>query len=109
MPEQSEYFDKFLSEKFQHINESVEHIDQKVERIFEDNQTFKKEIRAEIKAEVNEIKADNKNTRHLIFGTVIGTGITVLLGLATILFTFVQIQNSWMQQVISFVGKAIVK
>lgn len=109
MPEQSEYFDKFLAEKFQHIDESVKQIDQKVERIIEDNQTFKKEIRVEIKTEIDEIKSDNKNTRRWIFGTVVGTGLTVLLGLAALLLTFVQIQNSWMQQVISFVSKMIVK
>jgi hypothetical protein len=83
MPEQTDYFDKYLNEKFKHIDESVKHIDEKVDKIVE----------------------DNKATRRWIFGT----GLTVLLGLAAILFTFVQIQNSWMQQVFSFVGKMIVK
>lgn len=103
--ELSNYFDKFLAEKFNHIDESVKHIDEEVKKIdqkvnesIEDN----KALRAEI-------KADNQNTRRWIFGTVVGTGLTVLLGLAAILFTFVQIQNSWMQQVFSFVGKAILK
>jgi uncharacterized membrane protein YcjF (UPF0283 family) len=98
MPEQTEYFDKFLAEKFQHIDESIKHIDQKVDEIVKDNKEFK-----------DEIKADNKATRRWIFGTVVGTGITVLFGLAAILLTFIQIQNSWMQQVVSFVGKIIVK
>lgn len=105
MPEQSEYFDKFLAEKFQHIDESIKHIDQKVEKI--DQRVGK--IVEDNRVLVDEIKADNKATRRWIFGTVIGTGLTVLLGLAALLLTFVQIQNSWMQQVISFVSKIIVK
>lgn len=83
MPEQTDYFDRYLTEKFKHIDESVKHIDEKVDKIVE----------------------DNKNTRRWIFGT----GLTVLLGLAALLLTFAQIQNSWMQQVLSFVGKMIVK
>lgn len=94
MPEQNEYFNKFLEARFTHIDASIQHIDNSV-----------KELRKEVKEEIAEVKADNKSTRYW----VLGTGITVLLGLAAILLTFVQIQNSWMQQVISFAGKAIVK
>ncbi len=90
MPHQSGYFDKFLAEKFQHIDESIKHIDQKVN---------------EIKTEVDEIKADNKATRWW----VVGTGMAVIFGIAAIFFSFAQIQNSWMQQVFSFVGKAFLK
>ena len=98
MPEQTDYFDKYLQAQFTQINNSIGELKGQ----FTD-------LRNEVKEEIAEVKADNKNTRRWIFGTVIGTGITVLLGLATILFTFVQIQNSWMQQVISFVSKAIIK
>jgi hypothetical protein len=105
MPEQTDYFDKFLAEKFQHIDESVKHIDQKVdESITRMDQNIDR-MDQKVDKVITEIKADNKATRWW----VVGTGITVLLGLAAILLTFVQIQNSWMQQVISFVGKAIVK
>jgi hypothetical protein len=98
MPEQNEYFDKFLEARFSHIDTSIQHIDNSV-----------KELRNEVKEENEATRADNKSTRRWIFGTVVGTGITVLLGLAALLPTFVQIQNSWMQQVISFVSKMIVK
>jgi hypothetical protein len=90
IPQQTGYFDKFLADKFQHIDESIRHIDQKVN---------------EIKTEVDGIKADNKATRWW----VVGTGIAVIFGIATIFFSFAQLQNSWMQQVFSFVGKMIVK
>jgi hypothetical protein len=94
MPEQNEYFEKYLDARFAHIDTSMRNIDNAV-----------KDFRNEVKEEIAEVKADNKSTRYW----VLGTGITVLLGLAAILLTFVQIQNSWMQQVISFVGKAILK
>ena len=94
MPEQANYFDKFLESQFNRIDQSIKHIDEKVN---------------EIKTEVDKIKDDNKSTRRWVFGTVVGTGLTILLGLAALLVTFAQIQNSWMQQVFSFVGKAIMK
>jgi hypothetical protein len=94
MSEQADYFDKYLTEKFNHIDESIKDIHDEVKKIDE---------------KVEKVITDNKATRRWIFGTVVGTGLTVLLGLAAILFTFVQIQNSWMQQVFSFVGKAIMK
>ena len=90
MPEQTDYFDKYLTEKFNHIDESIKHIDEKVNHIDE---------------RIERIIDDNKNTRRLI----VGTGLTVLLGLAAILLSFASIQNAWMQQVFSFVGKAILK
>jgi len=141
MPEQSEYFDKFLVEKFQHIDESIKHIDQEVKKIDQKvekinqkadenakhidqkieklnqkvDETVKnidqkvEKIDQKMDQKVEKIIEDNKNTRRWIFGTVVGTGFTVLLGLAALLFSFVSIQNSWMQQVISFVSKVIVK
>jgi uncharacterized membrane protein YcjF (UPF0283 family) len=116
MSEQSEYFDKFLAEKFQHIDESVQHIDQEVREINQKvDETVKnidqkvEKMNQKMDQKVEKIIEDNKNTRRWIFGTVVGTGLTVLLGLSALLFSFVSIQNSWMQQVISFVGKVIVK
>jgi len=108
MPEQNEYFDKFLEAKFTHIDASVQSISNAVSDLkgqFTDLKSQFTDLRKEVKEEIAEVKADNKSTRYW----VLGTGITVLLGLAAILFTFVQIQNSWMQQVFSFVGKMIVK
>lgn len=90
MPEQTDYFDRYLTEKFNHIDQSIKHIDEKVDHIDK---------------RIDGIVEDNKNTRRWIFGT----GLTVLLGLAALLLTFAQIQNSWMQQVLSFAGKMIVK
>jgi hypothetical protein len=91
MPEQGEqkpeYFEKYVNIRFRYLDRVVN----------------------KINADVDEIKADNKATRRWIFGTVVGTGVTVLFGLAALLLTFIQIQNSWMQQVISFVSKLIVK
>ncbi len=116
MPEQnnrrSKYFEQSVNIRFRYLDkiinrmeksnekainelkEEVKKIDQKVNESIEDNKTLRADIRA-----------DNKSTRYW----VLGTGITVLLGLAAILLTFIQIQNSWMQQVFSFVGKAILK
>lgn len=98
MPEQNEqkqeYFDKYVNIRFRYLDKVINRIEKTV---------------SEIKTEVNEIKADNKSTRRWIFGTVVGTGLTVLLGLAALLLSFASIQNSWMQQVFSFVGKMIVK
>jgi len=98
MPEQNEYFDKFLESRFQHIDETSLRIEKMISEI-------KTEVKEENETTRREVKAENKATRWW----TMGTAITVLLGLAAILLTFVQIQNSWMQQVISFVGKAIVK
>ena len=72
----------------------------------ESNIRFEKSI-GEIKDEVDEIKRDNKATRRWITGTVIGTGIAVVFGIAAIFFSFAQLQTSWMQQVISFAIKTI--
>jgi hypothetical protein len=105
MPEQNEYFDKFLEARFTHIDASIQNISNAVS----DLKGQFVDLRKEVKEENEATRADNKATRRWIFGTVVGTGITVLLGLAAILLTFVQIQNSWMQQVISFAGKAIIK
>jgi chromosome segregation ATPase len=69
-----------------------------------DNEKTKIEIKAEIaeiKSNVAEIKRDNKATRWW----VIGTGVAVVFGIATILLAFAQIQTFWMQQVISFALK----
>ncbi len=113
MPEQPEYYDKYMEMRFQrideaivhidqkvaHIDQRVSHIDQKVDQIEQKVESFK----AEIKAEVNEIKRDNKTTRWW----VTGTGMAVIFGIAAIFFAFAQLQTSWRQQVISFAGKAI--
>jgi len=78
MPERGEqkpeYFEKYVNIRFRYLDKVVN----------------------KINADVDEIKADNRATRRWIFGTVVGTGITVLFGLAALLFTFAQIQNSWM-------------
>jgi uncharacterized membrane protein YcjF (UPF0283 family) len=112
MPEQNEYFDKFLEARFAHIDASVQNISNAVNDLkgqFVDLKGQFVDLRNDVKEENEATRADNKATRRWIFGTVVGTGITVLLGLAAILLTFVQIQNSWMQQVISFASKMIVK
>lgn len=98
MPEPNEqkpeYFEKYVNIRFRYLDKVIGRIEKIVN---------------EIKTEVDEIKADNKSTRRWVFGTVVVTGFTVLFGLAAILLSFASIQNAWMQQIISFVSKVIVK
>ena len=74
-----------------------------------DNEKLKSEIKADNEKTKSEIKADNKVTRWWI----VGTAITVLVGFAaiavSIFFGFSQLQTSWIQAVISFVGKTAVR
>jgi hypothetical protein len=134
MPEQTDYFDKFLAEKFQHIDESVQHIDQKVDenvkhidqrvneidkKVDESIQHIDREVK-KIDQKVDEsiednrafraeIKADNKSTRHWILGSAITFFVGFIAAAIAIFFGFAQLQTSWIQTVISFVGKAAVK
>jgi len=91
MPEQNEYFDKYLDARFKHIDESVSRIEQHI---------------SEIKTEV---KQENRLTRRL----VVTTAISLLVGFTaiavSIFFGFSKLQTSWIQTVISFVGKTVVK
>ncbi|MEW6380903.1 MAG: hypothetical protein AB1611_15020 [bacterium] len=110
MPEQNEpkpeYFEKYLEMRFQRIDEAIMHIDQKVAHI--DQRVEHIDQRVEyIDQKVETIKADNQTTRRWVIGTVVGTGLVVLFGMAAIFLSFAQIQTSWMQQVISFGLKAI--
>jgi hypothetical protein len=50
-----------------------------------------------------EIKADSRANRWW----VVGTGITVLLGIAAIFFSFAQIQTTWIQQVVTLALRAM--
>ncbi|MEW6381707.1 MAG: hypothetical protein AB1611_19185 [bacterium] len=111
MPEQTEYFNKYLDERFKHIDESIDtlkgmfiELRQEVKQeVKQESEATRKEL-AEVRAEV---RADNKATRQW----VVGTAITVLIGFiaaaVTIFFGFSQLQTSWIQTVISFVGKTI--
>lgn len=99
MPEReakTEYFDKYLDARFQHIDESMNTL----KNMFVE---LRQEVKQENETTRREVKADNKATRWWI----IGTGIAVIFGIAAIFFSFAQIQTSWMQQVISFAMKAI--
>jgi hypothetical protein len=97
------YFGKYIEDHFKHIDDTITSIK-------ESNAELKKNMDksvAGIKAEVDEIKADNKAGRRWILGVVVGTGIAVLFGIAAIFFSFAQIQASWMQQVITLALKAM--
>jgi len=123
MPEQTDYFNQFLAEKFQHIDESVKHIDQRVDEIDKKVDESIKHIDEEVKKidqkvdksiEDNkalraEIKADNKSTRHWILGSAITFFVGFIAAAIAIFFGFAQLQTSWIQTVISFGGKAAVK
>lgn len=87
MPEQINYFDKYLEAQFTQINTSM----------------------SELKTQFAEVKADNKATRHWILGSAI-TFFAGFVGTAVaIFFGFSKLQTSWIQTVISFVGKTVVK
>jgi len=109
MPEQTDYFDKYLQSQFNQINASMSELKTQFSDLRKEVRDENEATRKEVKEESEATRADNKATRRWIFGTVVGTGLTVLLGLAALLLTFVQIQNSWMQQVISFISKIVVK
>jgi len=126
--QQTECSDKYVDIRFQHLEKIVDRMERSFEKtvneirtevkeikadnektkveVKADNEKMKVEIKAEIaeiKTDVYEIKRDNKATRWW----VIGTGVAVVFGIATIFLTFAQIQTSWMQQVITFSLKAI--
>jgi len=131
MSEQINYFDKFLVEKFQHIDESVKHIDDKVnESINRMDQSIDRmdqkidesinkavndlkgqfaDFRKEVKEENEVTRSDNKSTRHWILGSAITFFVGFIVAAIAIFFGFAQLQTSWIQMVISFVGKTIVK
>ena len=114
------FFEKYLDTRFKHIDDSTARIevivtdlkrdvDAKIDGIITDNEKLKSDIKSDNEKTKSEIKADNKVTRWWI----VGTAITVLVGFAaiavSIFFGFSQLQTSWIQAVISFVGKTAVK
>jgi len=87
MPEQTNYFDKYLESQFTQINASM----------------------SELKTQFAEVKADNKATRHWVLGSAITFFVGFIAAAIAIFFGFAQLQTSWIQTVISFVGKTVVK
>ncbi len=119
MPEQNEYFNKFLEARFTHIDASVQNISNAVSDLkgqftdlkgqFTDLKGQFTDLRKEVKEEIAEVKADNKSTRRWIVGSAITFFVGFIAAAIAIFFGFAQLQTSWIQTVISFVGKTIVK
>lgn len=112
MPERNEYFDKFLEAKFTHIDVSVQNISNAVSDLKGQFTDLRNEVKEEIKGikeELTEVKTDNKSTRHWILGSAITFFFGFIAAAIAIFFGFAQLQTSWIQTVISFVGKVIVK
>lgn len=105
MPEQSECLDKYLEARFNHIDASVQNISNAVN----DLKGQFVDLRKEVKEEIAEVKADNKSTRRWIVGSAITFFVGFIAAAIAIFFGFAQLQTSWIQTVISFVGKTIVK
>lgn len=112
------YFNQYLDQRFKNIEDSATrterniekletNIEQSVERLETKIEQSVERLDNKIEQSTKDIKDDNKVTRHWIMGTVIGTGVVVLFGLAAIFFSFAQIQSSWMQIVISFATQAL--
>ena len=112
MPEQNEYFNKFLEAKFTHIDDSVQNISNSMSDLKGQFTDLRNEVRKEIngvKEELAEAKVDNKSTRHWILGSAITFFVGFIAAAIAIFFGFAQLQTSWIQTVISFVGKMVVK
>jgi hypothetical protein len=112
MSEQTDYLNKFLEAKFTHIDASVETISNAVNDLKGQFTDLRNEVREEIKGvkeELVEVKADNKSTRHWILGSAITFFFGFIAAAIAIFFGFAQLQTSWIQTVIFFVGKTIVK
>ena len=126
MPEQNEYFDKYLEAQFTQINTSMQSISNSVGELkgqftdlrgqftdlrgqFTDLRNEVKEEIKGVKEELTEVKADNKSTRHWILGSAITFFVGFIAAAIAIFFGFAQLQTSWIQTVISFVGKVVVK
>ncbi len=106
MSEQGECLDnKYLEARFNHIDASVQNISNAVN----DLKGQFVDLRKEVKEEIAEVKADNKSTRRWIVGSAITFFIGFIAAAIAIFFGFAQLQTSWIQTVISFVGKTIVK
>ncbi|MEW6381224.1 MAG: hypothetical protein AB1611_16680 [bacterium] len=94
MPEETNYFDKYLEAQFTQINASMSEL---------------KTQFGELKNQFAEVKEDNKSTRHWILGSAITFFVGFIAAAIAIFFGFAQLQTSWIQTVISFVSKVVVK
>ena len=106
MPEQGECLDnKYFEARLNHIDASVQNISNAVNDLkgqFTDLKGQFIDLR-------KEVKEDNKSTRHWILGSAITFFVGFIAAAIAIFFGFAQLQTSWIQTVISFVGKTIVK
>lgn len=98
MPEQTNYFDKYLEAQFTQINTSMQNISNSMS-----------DMKGQFTDLQKEVREDNKSTRHWILGSAI-TFFAGFVGTAVaIFFGFSKLQTSWIQTVISFVGKTVIK
>ena len=102
MPEQTEYMDKYLDARFRHIDDSIARIEKSID-----------ETTARIEQHISEIKTEVKEENRTTRRWLVTTAISLLVGFTAIavaiFFGFSKLQTSWIQTVISFVGKTVVK
>jgi len=112
MPDQINYFDKYLEAQFTQINTSMQSISNSVSDLknqFTDLKNLFTDLKNQFSALQKEVKEDSKSTRHWILGSAITFFVGFIAASIAIFFGFAQLQTSWIQTVISFVGKAVVK
>lgn len=102
MPEQTDYFDKFLEAKFAHIDASITSISDSMKDLKEQFSNQFTDLRKEVKEE-------NRTTRKWMVTTAISLMVGFTAIAIAIFFGFSKLQTSWIQTVISFVGKTVVK
>jgi len=127
MPDKPVYFNKYLDARFQHIDESIDglkgivvDLKQEIkatrEETKEENRATREKIeeenritREEVKASTEKTEAENRLTRKWVVTTAISLMVGFVAIAVSIFFGFAKLQTSWIQTVISFVGKTVVK
>jgi type VI protein secretion system component VasF len=111
MPEQAEYFDKYIGERFRHIEDSMSRMEKNLEtttaRIEQNLSTTTARIEHQISEIKVEVKEENRTTRKWLVTTAISLMIGFTAIAVSIFFGFSKLQTTWIQTVISFVGKTI--
>ena len=102
IPDRPGYFDKYLDARFRHIDETSSKIEKTMCRIEE-------KIETENRITREENKEENRTTRKWLVTTAISLMVGFTAIAVSIFFGFAKLQTSWIQTVISFVGKTVVK
>jgi len=95
--------DKYIDQRFKNVEEKIDHkvemISSKIDTLSDkisDNTDWMKKLVGKTADDVRRIEDDGKRTRT----TVIVTGISVVIGLATLVIVFFQLQTSWTHKLI---------